>query len=374
MTTTDNRIGHGRTDTHCLLADPVSTSLRANREAPPIGDSPAGTTLPASQSFRATHTAPAGGTNSSPPAIEIATPKSDSLEGNQTEDGSAATIPAPAPINAASLADPFLALSADVLDDTEATKIANENRLRQLTRTAVDSDGEERGFGLDESHPDVANLAALVELLGKVEHQAVLQLQRKMRKHPLGPWIKGQKGVGDKQAARLLAVIGDPYWNDLHNRPRTVSELWAYCGLHVLPASHGSADTQSTLAGGDSSPAGGDSSQRTNDTQRITAGVAARRQKGQKANWSTLAKTRAYLISEKMLQCGNREVYDRRKAATEGKLHASPCVRCGPKGKPAQPGSPWSDGHRHADALRIQSKELLKGLWREAKRIHEEQA
>lgn len=276
------------------------------------------------------------------------------------------------PMPGAFLVDPFLDLAADVLDDTERTKIANENRLRQLTRSVLDSDGEERGFGLDETHPDVENLAALVDLLGQVEHQAVLQLQRKMRAHPLGPWIKTQKGIGDKQAARLLATIGDPYWNTLHSRPRTVSELWAYCGLHTLPAGHRGHDTHETFAGGESSSAGGDPSQASVDTQSSHAGVAARRRKGQKANWSSAAKSRAYLIAESMLRAGNREVYDRRKAATEGRLHAVECVRCGPKGKPALPGSPWSDGHRHADALRIVSKELLKELWREARRLHEE--
>jgi hypothetical protein len=368
-----NRSGQGTAGAHDTRAAAVSTSLQAMPSSPPSEPMPAGTTLPADQTRPDTQRTCVGGTHSSPPAIECATTKGCSLEGNQTEDGSAATMQASSPNERASLADPFLALAADVLDDTEATKIANENRLRQLTRTAVDSDGEERGFGLDESHPDVANLAALVALLGQVEHQAVLQLQRKMRKHPLGPWIKSQKGVGDKQAARLLAVIGDPYWNDLHNRPRTVSELWAYSGLHVLPASQIGIGTQDTFAGGDSSPAGGDSSQASHADHVAFAGVAARRQKGTKANWSTLAKTRAYLISESMLRAGNREVYDKRKAATEGRLHGAPCVRCGPKGKPAQPGSPWSDGHRHADALRIQSKELLKGLWREAKRLHEEQ-
>jgi len=40
-----------------------------------------------------------------------------------------------------------------------------------------------------------------------------------------------------------------------------------------------------------------------------------------------------------------------------------PCVRCGPSGKPALPGSDWSAGHRHADALRVTAKEILKGLW-----------
>lgn len=351
---------------------PTTISLQATDVSSTNDPMPAGATLPADQWACEPHTTGVGGNNSSPSANDSPAPKPRLLEGNQTENGSAATNVEPTPKSHASLADPFLALAADVLDDTEATKIANENRLRQLTRTAVDSDGEERGFGLDESHPDVANLAALVALLGQVEHQAVLQLQRKMRKHPLGPWIKAQHGVGDKQAARLLAVIGDPYWNDLHNRPRTVSELWAYSGLHVLPAGQTACDTHGDTAGGDSSPAGGDSSHGNGDTQKIPAGVAARRQKGQKANWSTTAKTRAYLIAESMLRAGNREVYDKRKAATEGRLHSSPCVRCGPKGKPALPGSPWSDGHRHADALRIQSKELLKGLWREAKRLHEE--
>jgi hypothetical protein len=79
---------------------------------------------------------------------------------------------------------------------------------------------------------------------------------------------------------------------------------------------------------------------------------------------------RAWNIAGSMLKAGNRETYDKRKAATEGRVHATECVRCGPSGKPAQPGSPWSDAHRHADALRIVSKELLKQLWRAARDIH----
>jgi hypothetical protein len=79
---------------------------------------------------------------------------------------------------------------------------------------------------------------------------------------------------------------------------------------------------------------------------------------------------RAWNIAGSMLKAGNRETYDKRKAATEGRVHATECVRCGPSGKPAQAGSPWSDAHRHADALRIVSKELLKQLWRAARDIH----
>lgn len=289
----------------------------------------------------------------------------------QTEDGSTVTTVAETPKVGSSLVDPFLALAADVLDDLEATRIANENRLRQLTRTEEDSDGEERGFGLDDRHPDVQNLTQLVGALGALEHQAELQLKRQLRRNPLGPWIKTQKGIGEKQAARLLAAIGDPYLNSSTGRPRMVSQLWAYCGLHVLPVGHSLQATHTGPAGGDQQ-AGGDLDHTTSDDHGRVVGVAARRKRGVKINWSQTAKSRAYLISEAMLKAGNREVYDHRKAATEGRLHQTPCVRCGPSGKPALPGSPWSNGHRHADALRVQSKEMLKLLWREARRLHEE--
>ena len=88
---------------------------------------------------------------------------------------------------------------------------------------------------------------------------------------------------------------------------------------------------------------------------------------------------RAYLIAESCLkQVGSetrarsvyRDLYDKRKSNTEGRLHIVDCLRCGPSGHPAKAGSPWNDGHRHADALRIVSKELLKDLWRESKRLH----
>lgn len=251
--------------------------------------------------------------------------------------------------------DVLLKITVKTLDDLEHTRIQTENRFRQMTRDVADSDGEQRGLGLNESHPDVATLADILAQFDAIEAVSVKFIQRAMKKHPFGPWIKSQKGVGEKQAARLLTAVGDPYWHTLEDRPRTVSELWAYCGLHV------------------------------------DKGSAVRRKKGHQSNWSTEAKTRAYLVAEatcKTLKstckteegvqhiencgCGAlRRVYDARKAATLGRLHTSLCVRCGPAGKPAQVGSKWSDGHRHADALRIVSKELLKGLWIESKRLHE---
>lgn len=271
-----------------------------------------------------------------------------------------------------SLLDPALALAAEVLDDVEKVKNANANRLRILTATEPDEDGVMRGFGLDESHPDVARLAAMVAVLEQLNKDATRNLERHMRRHPLHGWSKSIRGVGDKQIARLLAAVGDPYWNFRDDKPRTVSALWAYCGLHVLPASQTNLDDRLVRAGRDS--AGGDPGQERADAHGSAAGVAARRQKGVKANWSTVAKTRAYLIAESCLKqlvkpCHNpgdgvavhvegcacsplRVVYDRRKSHTSTT-------------RPE-----WTDGHRHADALRVVSKELLKDLWRAARELH----
>lgn len=278
--------------------------------------------------------------------------------GEQTGEGSPATITATTPKETPSLADPTLALAADVLDDLERVRIANENRLRHLTRDEADTDGEERGLGLDERHPDVAKLAALVQMLADAEHQAVLNLNRVLRRHPLGPWVKAQKGVGEKTAARLLAIVGDPYVNMQTGEVRTVSQLWSYC-------SHG------------------------DPSRRPVKGMT---QAEMFALGNPVAKKRVWLIATAILKAGGGEekatarsdskvqppslasVYYQRKTATEGREHASECKRCGPSGKPAQPGSPWSDAHRHADALRIVGKAFLKDLWLEAKRIHEEQS
>lgn len=249
----------------------------------------------------------------------------------------------------------YLSLLADTLDDFEAMRTATANRVRALTRDVEDSDGEVRGLGLDERSPEVAAAKVMLANVEQLEHQQVLALQREFRKNPLCAWQKREKGVGEKQAARLLAVIGDPYWNDLHDRPRTVSELWAYCGYHVLPA-------------GATAPS-------TTKSQAPLPGVAVRRKKGQLANWSTKAKTRAYLIAEKCVVAGKGGRYNALYYAEKERLvdavHATDCHRCGPAGKPAIAGTELSPGHRHARALRKVAKEILKDLWIEARAIHE---
>lgn len=218
--------------------------------------------------------------------------------------------------------DPTLALSADTLDDIERTRIAMQNRLRQMTRSVEDSDGEVRGFGLDESSRAVQVTQAIVTALLDQEKVATKSLEKVMKEHPLGKWVKSQKGVGLKQGARLIAAIGDPYWNTLYDRPRTVTELWSYSGFGV------SED-----------------------------GTARKRKKGVKSNWNTKAKMRAFLIAESCLkQKGSpyELVYRSRREYTE-QIH-----------------SDWSKGRQHNDALRIASKEILKDMWIATKEIYEE--
>jgi hypothetical protein len=349
------------------------------------------------------------------------------------------------------LADAILLLRAEALSDLEATRIANENRLRSLRQD----------YGLSEG-PEIAAQTGLVQAIAELEHRAELELKRALRKHPLGAWVKTTQGVGEKQGARLIAAIGDPYWHSVHDRPRLVSELWAYSGLHVLHPGqrtagdqmkharvqsdlhpgHPTSETpvkpagmeQTTVgnAGTDAHirPADGSPGRTTNDDHALRAGaqtsvghnfvdphtdhadgqnsagqrgadahtahaggpsdaigltcteahrpdaggVAPRRQRGQKANWNGAVKTRAYLVAESCIKKRDspyRPVYDTGRAKYTDALHNHPCVRCGPAGKPAQPGSPLSLGHQHARAMRLVMKAILLDLWLESKRLHE---
>ena len=221
-----------------------------------------------------------------------------------------------------------LGAASDTLDDIESARIAIANRRDALIRDKL----------ADEKDPDVEILDTVLEQLAAIEHGATLSLKREIRKQPLGPWIKETKGIGEKQGARLIAAIGgDPYIRP-DGTPRTVSQLWAYCGYHVID------------------------------------GAAPRRKKGTKSNWSSVAKSRAYLIAEacmKQRESPYRALYDAEREKSAGAVHTSECARCGPTGKPAQPGSLLSDGHKHARALRRVAKEVLKDMWREAKRLHD---
>jgi hypothetical protein len=129
-----------------------------------------------------------------------------------------------------------------------------------------------------------------------------------MRKHPLGPWVKATIGIGETQAARLLASIGDPATR------ANPAQLWAYCGY----------------------------------------APGQKRTKGVKSNWNTKAKSRAYLIAESCIKQSRspyRPVYDARRQHTAG-THPD-----------------WTAGHSHNDALRYVAKRVLRDLWAESRKV-----
>lgn len=221
------------------------------------------------------------------------------------------------------LDDPVIATTANALSEVENMRKGMANRVRELTSLRVDPDDVLRGGGLTEDHPQVAALTAVRDAMAAQEKVMTLSLQKAVRSHPLGPWVKAQNGLGEKTIGRVLGVVGDPYWNVLHNRPRTVSELWAYCGLHVLD------------------------------------GEGARRKKGVKANWSTEAKTRVWNCVDPIIKNRNspyRKTFDDRREHT------------------AVTHPEWTPIHSLNDAKRIVMKAILRDLWCVARDIHEEQA
>jgi hypothetical protein len=257
------------------------------------------------------------------------------------------------------IAEATLRILAENHSAFERTRIETENRLRSMRQVYRIDEGVDL--------PEIVRLQASIDACRALEHAAELDLRRALRAHPLGGWVKRTIGIGEKQGARLIAAIGDPYWNSLHDRPRTVSELWAYCGYHVLHPGHTGIATQSPSAGVDLSSSPG---QATCDTHAWIAGVAPSRHKGQKANWNSDAKMRAFLCAEsciKQAASPYRAVYDDGRYKYADATHQNECRRCGPAGKPAPIGSPLSAGHQNARALRLVAKAILRDLWIEAK-------
>lgn len=193
-----------------------------------------------------------------------------------------------------------LLIFAEALDDVERLRIATDNRIRAMA--------DVHGLG---GTPEHQQLVGLSELLHAQEHGLILSLRRAMRAHPLGPWVRATVGVGEKQAARLLAAIGDPA-----DRPN-VAKLWQYCG-HGDPA-------------------------------------RSHRRRGQQVEHNPTAKMRTRLIAESCVKQAHspyRSVYDQARAAWSDR--------------------DTTDGHKHSHALRLVGKAILRDLWIEARRRGEE--
>lgn len=264
----------------------------------------------------------AGGTlaRTPPPAKRLPTPNSDA----RVAEYDALNLP--------------LLYLAENLNDIETTRISMANRLRQLSEH-------------DAAQADLVRIQLLLEGLEAIEHQATLEVQRAMRKHPLGPWVKRSKGIGEKQAARLLAAIGNPYWNSLHDRPRRgPAELWAYCGYHVLPASQTINDTHGAPAGGQLRATPTDQVVR-DDQQTSVGGVAPKRRKGQRSNWNSAARMRAYLVADSCMKSPGGEY---RRVYEQGREKYVELPK----------------GHAHNRALRLVAKAVLRDVFLEARAWH----
>ncbi len=205
-----------------------------------------------------------------------------------------------------------------LLDDIERMRIMNGNRVAAGQRAGIDL-------------PWMTVVSAQLDTL---EHSVELELMRAWRKHPLAAWAKGVPGAGGTLLPRLISEIGDPA-----DRPN-VDKLRAYCG-HGDPARAGKVPKGATQE---------ELFKRGNPNAK-------------KAVWKLSHQFMRTVGSARSRRSPYRDLYEARKALTEGKLHDQACVRCGPAGHPAVEGSPWSDAHRHADALRVIGKEFLKDLW-----------
>lgn len=225
--------------------------------------------------------------------------------------------------------------------DLEMLRMSLSSRKRLLIQPAdiADADGLCRGLGLPLDDPLIVGpIDTILSGVAELEKDAIKTVERYMRDSAWGPWLAQAHGVGAKQLARLLGATNDPCWHARGNRYRLVSELWAYCGLHVVP------------------------------DEQTGAGVAPRRRRGQQSNWSEEARKRTWLIATSIVKAGGpyRAVYDNAKSRYAGRVHDAECVRCGPSGKPARPGDPLSKAHIHARALRATGKRVLVDLHYEA--------
>jgi len=223
-----------------------------------------------------------------------------------------------------------LRIWAEMFEDAMQQRIAANNRA-------------ERG-GVD---PSV--YAAYTDALQKAENVCALEMRRCYRRvvpESIRTWQKNTHGLGEHAIARLLGHLGHPriatphHWEGtgsartlIADEPfeRTIGQLWQYCG-------HGRAERK---------------------RKGMTATELA-------AQGSPVLKMIVHIIAEctmKQKASPYRVVYDDIKTKCADKTHSVECVRCGPSGKPAQPGTPWKPGHIHAHALRITGKEILRDLW-----------
>jgi hypothetical protein len=266
----------------------------------------------------------------------------------------------------------LLLVLGDQLDDLEQARIVAQNRIRAMVSPPqAGPRGGTHGKGFPADHPVIERMRVVAAGLEALERSTELALKRCARKLPFWAHVRKTTGLGEKTVARLIGAIGLP-----HERPdkesgemvpRTLAQLRSYCGY------------DGTRGGSGHSRCGADPGVQEG------AVAASTPRKGFKGYWSRRAKTAAFLIAEGCVKCPGgfvrygdgsiterkrspyRDVYDAAREKYAEALHAAPCKRCGPAGKPAPEGSPLSAGHQHARAMRLVVQAILRDLHRWSK-------
>lgn len=207
---------------------------------------------------------------------------------------------------------------ARLLWDMQQTRVAMGNRVSAMERD---------GIGEDWRQP----ATKIVKELKSVESGVNRQLESLMKRHPLREWIERTPGIGLGGIARVLGVTGS-----LDNFPN-IAKLWAYLGMHVVD------------------------------------GIAPKRKRGQKANWSADGRKICYQLADAIVKQRNspyRAHYDTKKAEylERERTGASECpfgqVHKDKSGKVFKCGL----AHAHNAAMRYAVKQMLKEMWAEWRR------
>lgn len=271
-----------------------------------------------------------------------------------------------------------LRIWAESFNDAQQHRIATVNRME---RGGVDAD----------------LLAGHREMLDASEHAFKLAMVRSYRRlvrthmPAVEDWQKTSFGIGEHLLARLLGHLGHPVlatpytWTDdapeghecieercgkrhlvaLQPFERTVGQLWQYCGhgspskrkkgmsqeeafglgnpsckflVHLLAEATIKCQPQPILEPQPMSPSAG-----ATDSPPIDAGDTRDQTGGEPPTHRKLDIPTSTSVGGKFKY---RSIYDTRKASTDDRE--------------------WTDGHRHADALRIVGKEILRDLWTHA--------
>jgi hypothetical protein len=230
----------------------------------------------------------------------------------------------------------LLYIVADTLNDVEQLRIATDNRVRALTQVK----------GLVDA-PETERMADYAQRLKDLEKDAIKDITKAMKAHPLGDFINRTVGLGLKQGARLLATIGPPA--DREN----VGKLWAYCGYHVIQTC--SVCETEVWSQWDAEGRVWEQAQCEDHPSAEIIGHSPVRRRGQKANWNNKARMRARLCAESCMKQRHspyREVYEYGRRKYEDRT--------------------TGDLHKHNMALRLVAKELLLDLWIEDKKLRGE--